>query len=63
METYYVLLGPVVLALAAGSFRRGFQPVATDLSGINVRDTDGKPLRLGDLIDRPALLVLVRYYG
>lgn len=63
METYYVLLGLVGAALVAGFFRRGFRPVAADLSGITVRDSDGTPLRFGDLVDRPALLVLVRYYG
>jgi hypothetical protein len=34
-----------------------------DLSGIVLADSDGHPVRLGDLIDRPTVIDRVRYYG
>lgn len=63
METHHILLGLVVLALGARFVKRGFRRDSIDLSGIAVQDVDGRPVRLGELVDRPALLVLVRYYG
>ena len=63
MEALYILAGLVVLALVARFFRRGFRRDSIDLAGIVVQQADGSPVRLGALIDRPTLLVLVRYYG
>jgi hypothetical protein len=34
-----------------------------DLSTIELRDPDGATVRLGDIIDRPTVIDLVRYYG
>jgi hypothetical protein len=63
MDAIYVLLGLVVLALVARFFRRGFRRDSTDLSGTVVQQADGRAVRLDELVDRPTLLVLVRYYG
>lgn len=35
----------------------------TDLSGTVLVDPDGNPARLGDVVDRPTVIDLVRYYG
>jgi hypothetical protein len=63
MDAYYVLLGLVGLALGVRLLRPGFRPIAVDLSRTRVRAGDGAPVRLGELVDRPTVLVLVRYYG
>lgn len=34
-----------------------------DLSDVRIRDAGGTPSRIGDLIDRPTIIDLVRYYG
>jgi len=34
-----------------------------DLSAIELLDGDGRTVRLGDIIDRPTVIDLVRYYG
>jgi hypothetical protein len=34
-----------------------------DLSDIVLKDADGRPVRLGDVIDRPTVIDRVRYYG
>lgn len=33
------------------------------LADVEVRQADGTPVRLGDLVDRPTVLVIPRYYG
>jgi len=38
-------------------------PPTIDLSDLVLEDPDGDPVRLGDLIDRPTVIDLVRYYG
>jgi hypothetical protein len=35
----------------------------TSLTDIVVRHPDGEPVRLGELVDRPTVLVIPRYYG
>jgi hypothetical protein len=57
------LLSLVLLALGIRALRPGFRAVETDLAGTEVTTADGVPTRLGALVDRPALLVMVRYYG
>lgn len=55
-----------LLATAAVVVRlrhRGFDRVAIDLSSIDVLTASGDTVRIGTLIDRPAILVLPRYYG
>jgi hypothetical protein len=42
---------------------RGFHAIAVDLSDRTLVTPDGQSVRLGALVDRPAMLVLVRYYG
>jgi hypothetical protein len=37
--------------------------MALTLADIEVRSATGESLRLGDLVDRPTLLVFPRYYG
>ena len=35
----------------------------TPLADVRVREIDGREVRLGDLIERPTVLVVPRYYG
>lgn len=35
----------------------------TSLAAISVQTAQGEPVRLGDLVDRPTVLVIPRYYG
>lgn len=35
----------------------------TSLADIEVRTADGEPVRIGDLVERPTILVVPRYYG
>ena len=39
------------------------QSQAVELANIYVRSAEGEPVRLGDLVDRPTVLVIPRYYG
>jgi hypothetical protein len=34
-----------------------------DLSDLVLDDPDGSPVRLGDLIERPTVIDVVRYFG
>ena len=35
----------------------------TSLADVSVRSVDGAEVRLGDVVDRPTILVVPRYYG
>lgn len=37
--------------------------ISADLSNIVLADPEGNPVRLGDAVDRPTVIDLVRYYG
>lgn len=41
----------------------GFRDVEVPLAEVQVQDPDGREVRLGELVDRPAVLVVPRYYG
>jgi len=41
----------------------GIAPAGPDLGGIVLDDSLGRPVRLGDIVDRPTIVNLVRYYG
>jgi hypothetical protein len=47
----------------SSSGARGFHAITVDLSDRTVFTPEGQSVRLGALVDRPAMLVLVRYYG
>lgn len=50
-------------ATAFRSAASGGDAAGLDLSGLILEDPQGRSIRLGDLIDRPTVIDLVRYYG
>lgn len=58
--------GPELKAAVGPLGSVGLPAVATTppaLAGIHVQNAEGEEVRLGDLVDRPTILVIPRYYG